>query len=328
MDVDQLMTFARSARPTTCIVVPQATASVAVATANTHFSRRLSRLLRSCALALAGPCRRSPDSLHSRRAGSTSPTTMHHVGTTSLDGSGCSRYHRVPPIGVAMPGFLGSPRALYPVVIRYPNSPTGARRVVSLIMRAELVQRRGVLRRTYTLVDNGIRVSERSLSSGRSLTIPYEVLFGDREEVFTASKGALWTMLVTTVLAVFVVFAESEPYAWLFWGTFAVIAGVYFWMSRRDQLGFSDGTASLFFLRDNPSAAAVEEFLAGARKRARDRIRSRLVPLRPTDDARADLLRAEWLREKGFITEVEFSTFKRELDPMRLQAPPDDTAPN
>ncbi len=183
-------------------------------------------------------------------------------------------------------------------------------------MSVELLQRHGLLRRTYTLADDGIRVSERSLTSGRTVTVPYEVMFADRQEVFVASKRALIAAVAMAVLAVVCAFlGDAEPDAWLFWAIFAALAGAYYWASRRDQVGFVDPKAKLFFLRDKPSHAALEEFVAEARARARDKIRGRILPLRPTGDEKADRERASWLRETGIITDEEHAAFTRGFSP-------------
>ncbi len=196
-------------------------------------------------------------------------------------------------------------------------------------MSRNLVQRHGMLRRTYVATDDGIRVSERSLSEGRTLTIPYEVLFANREEVFTASKHALWTAIVLAVLAVLVSFHDNaESGAGLFWGTFAAIAGAYYWASRRDQIEFSDGETMIRFLKNKPTAAELDGFLTEARERGRKRIRAKLLPLVPTGDALRDRHRAAWLHDKGLITDGEYAAFDLELLERSLPAKPGDHTAN
>lgn len=177
--------------------------------------------------------------------------------------------------------------------------------------RTELVQRRGLLKRTYSLEKAGIRVSERSPSFGRTLTVPYDIVYGERIELMTASKTAFWAAIVMAILSILVLFRrDAETYAWLFWAIFAAVAALYYWASRREQVGFVDGDSVLLFLRDKPSAAAVEEFVVEVRKRARELVRERVLPLTASNNPRADLERAAWLHDKAIITVDEFVEFE------------------
>lgn len=190
-------------------------------------------------------------------------------------------------------------------------------------MPTELVQRRGLLRRTYSLTEHGIRVSERSPTSGRTLTVPYAVMYGDRQEQMSASKPALLMTVVLSVLAVLVSFGpDAEKFAWLFWGVFALIAGAYYWASRRDQVGYVDGKAAIFFFCNIPSTDAVEAFIDEARGRARERLRELVLPLRRSGDPDFDRQRALMMRDKGIISDDEYAEFMGVLSsppPERLQ---------
>ena len=113
---------------------------------------------------------------------------------------------------------------------------------------------------------DGIRVTTQRLGNGTTFSFPYELLYGERVEVWTSSRRAFWATIVMTAISIAVSFAaDAEPYAWAFWGVCAALAGAYYVATRCRQIGFADRSGVLFFLRDRPSAAALESFLAEAR---------------------------------------------------------------
>ena len=180
-------------------------------------------------------------------------------------------------------------------------------------MIEQLLQRSGVVRRRYSLVAEGIRTTEASLTGGKTLTIPYEVVFGESIEVWSASRRALVMVIVMAGLSVITLFVESDRFAWLFWAAGACLASMYYMFSRHDQFGFYDGSVRIMFYRDRPSAAELNAFLVEIRRRARDRVRARLLPLRHSGDPRSDRDRAYTLRDKGIISAQECAEFEREL---------------
>ncbi|NVB85591.1 MAG: hypothetical protein HOV81_44920 [Kofleriaceae bacterium] len=178
----------------------------------------------------------------------------------------------------------------------------------------ELVQRRGLIRRTYALTPDGIRVSAQGLLSGHTVSFPYLLMFGDPVEIWTSSRIAFVSTFILAALAIVVaVVPDAEPYAWAFWGAFAVVAGAYYYFSRSHLFGFTDGTKTLLFLHDtNPEQ--LKAFLAEARTVARTRARVVMIPLRTSGDPSADLHHAMTLHAKGIITDDELAEFKARLD--------------
>jgi len=164
------------------------------------------------------------------------------------------------------------------------------------------------------LVADGIRVTEASLTEGRTVVVPYEVVYGDQFEKWSSSLRALIGTIVMAVLAVTTVFvSDADKLAWLFWAVGAALSGAYYWATRRIDVGYSDGGARIVFFRDRPNAAAFDAFLDEIERRARERVRARILPLRHSDDARHDRLRAMMLFAKQIISESEHAEFMRAL---------------
>jgi hypothetical protein len=49
----------------------------------------------------------------------------------------------------------------------------------------ELVQRRGLISRTFALTPDGIRVTTQNLLSGHTVSFPYLLVFGEPVEIWT-----------------------------------------------------------------------------------------------------------------------------------------------
>lgn len=180
-------------------------------------------------------------------------------------------------------------------------------------MCERLVQRSGFVRRRFTLVAEGIRVTESTLTEGETVTVPYEVVFGESFEVWSSSRKALIACIVMAALTVLVLLVNSERFAWLVWGTGAAIAGAYYLSSRHDQIGFFNDDSRLVFFRDKPTAAALDELLVEICRRARERVRARILPLGTTGDPRVDRDRARALRDKGIISAQECAEIEHEV---------------
>ncbi len=195
-------------------------------------------------------------------------------------------------------------------------------------MSRELVQRRGLLRRTYRLDPDGIRVTTQRLGSGNTFCFPYELMYGERIEVWTSSRIAFWATVVVAAFAVIAAITpDAEPYAWLFWSVIAVATGAYYASTRCRQVGFADRAGTLFFFSDS-RVDELAAFLDEARRRARERARAVAIPMRPTGDALHDLQRAIWLHDKGIVTDDELAEFKRVLDGRGAPIRPDERLPN
>jgi hypothetical protein len=185
-------------------------------------------------------------------------------------------------------------------------------------MATELVQRRRFQRRRYVLLDDGIRTSESTIISGKTYVVPYDVMFADRMDIRAASQEAFWLALAALGAAILCAFGYlfgAEDIEWYVAPLAALAAipfGAYFWISRGDLVWFNDGSSSFWVVRDQPSVEVVEAFLDEARSRARDRLRSRLLPLVRTPNEYADREHASALRDKGIISEAEFDEYLRD----------------
>jgi hypothetical protein len=187
-------------------------------------------------------------------------------------------------------------------------------------MDPRLVQRRLLRERTYELRLEQIRVSDRTPLATQVYDVPYEVLFGHRIEHVTTSRQALAVLgasafFTATSLIAFVLeykIPERQSQALIGVLVFAVaflVCSAFWLLSRRHQIQFINGQLSLYIRKDQPSVGVVDGFIEQARTRARDRMRTRLLPLRRSGDVRRDRRYAYMLRDKGIITAEECAEF-------------------
>ena len=178
----------------------------------------------------------------------------------------------------------------------------------------ELHQRWKFRRRTLSLTLEGVRVSSDSWLSGKTEVVPYEVIYGKCTEIKSSTQEAFYLAVASFLggiaLAVGSFFNPEVP---LFTAPLCALLAIpffiYFQRSRGELIWYMDGHTSFWVVRDQPSVEAVERFLDEIRKRARERVRSRLLPLVHSKDEYADREHAFLLREKGIITEAECAEF-------------------
>ena len=186
----------------------------------------------------------------------------------------------------------------------------------------DLVQQRGSKQRTFQLLAECIRVIDREPFGGTSYDVPYEVMFGQRIEhrmsdaaSLIASAGAAVVGILGALMLAFP--GESLDLAGLVLamalgglGFVTSIAMALHWRaSRRELIEYRDSKSCLWIRRDRPSVEAVDAFVAEARRGARDRVRSRLLPLGRSDNERKDRAYAYLLCDKGIISAEECAEY-------------------
>ena len=188
-------------------------------------------------------------------------------------------------------------------------------------MATTLVQTALFKQRTFELQPDCIRLVDRNLLGGRSYDVPYEVMFGQKIEHRTSAAASLVMAATSAVVAIFFgVFAitdppdnKTSPLVMALVAAACVLLSLGFavhWrLSRRELLQYFDTDSTLWIRRDRPNVEVVEAFLEEARKRARERVRSRVLPLPRTDNERKDRAYALLLRDKGIISADECAAF-------------------
>jgi hypothetical protein len=187
-------------------------------------------------------------------------------------------------------------------------------------METRLVQTQLFRERTYELRLEQIRVVDRTPLASQAYDVRYDVLFGNRIDHVTTSRQALVLVGASaffTILSLIALIADfkipekrSEAIIGLVtFGLACALCSIYWLFSRRQQIQFINGELSLYIRRDHPSVEAVDAFIEQARARARERMRSRLLPLQHSGDPRRDRRYAYMLRDKDIITAEECTEF-------------------
>jgi hypothetical protein len=180
-----------------------------------------------------------------------------------------------------------------------------------------LVQRKLFRHRTFQLKREHIRVIDRTPIGSQVYDVSYDVLFGERVELMTTAVQALVISLMLGVFAViWALVAAFDPKADPRMYTLvaaaavgAVIAAIYWALSRQELIHFHDRHSSLYIRRDRPSVDEVDTFLAEARAVGRERLRDALLPLQRSDDERKNRALAFLLRDKGILSDDECNEY-------------------
>ena len=182
----------------------------------------------------------------------------------------------------------------------------------------DLEQRHFLTRLRFEIVQDGVVSVEKSLLNSRTTKIPFGDIASEATEVTVSSRGAFWLAAVPAMLAVVTgiasVFDETIPDSTMvFWGAWAVLAGLCYWSSRKTYCVFAAGGAPLVLLKDRPDENRFAAFVAEV-QRHREEWLATAFPARGTEDSLAEeLMRLTWLKERGSISEEEFERLKARL---------------
>lgn len=198
-----------------------------------------------------------------------------------------------------------------------------------------LKQRRFFTRFEFLLGETHIQVTERRITSSRSYNVPFENVTADPMEVMVSSRGRFWATLVFAALTLLVailqiVGGDVDQGAWIVWGSFTIVTGAAYWMSRRTYLVFNAGQPALVVLKGRPSEEVLSAFLEEMQKRKRAYLAQRYLAS-TSEGAPADTIhKLAWLREMGVVSPDEFDVLKSDVVRRAEEAlpPPSDTEMN
>lgn len=179
-------------------------------------------------------------------------------------------------------------------------------------------QRRFFTKLTFRLEPAFVHVTERELTSSRSYVVPYENISAEPVEVMISSRRWLVAAIILVLLTILVAGSalrgdDVEAGAWLFWGTFAALAGITYYVSRSSYLVFRSGEPPLVVMKDRPSRAALDQFLQEVQQRKTLYLaQAAMTQVRGSSAADA-LQKLAYLRQLGVLNEEEFAVLKADI---------------
>jgi hypothetical protein len=175
----------------------------------------------------------------------------------------------------------------------------------------------GLIRRRFTLLEEGVLCQERTLLSSHEYTVPYERISRNAFQVRISSRTAFWflTVLLGLGCLTFVVSlldARMDRFPPLAYLIIAIPFAVRFFVSRQHFIGYSCGNRLLLFYRDKPSAEELNSFLGHIQRRRRERLKRSFLTTQapPVADQLEKLAR---LQTQGSITEDEYRRLKESI---------------
>lgn len=193
---------------------------------------------------------------------------------------------------------------------------------------ATLRQGRFFNRRTLALNADCLEIETRNSSRIDFVRIPIEHVPVHPRHVVLRSRGALWLSLV----AGFAAFMEAAAYGWrdarfLWAAALTLLCGGAYVFERREYYVFS-GNQTFSLRRDQPSRAAVDEFLAALSATREKFIAERDSILQEARPVTHELERLARLHRLGYIRDEEYELLKDDLIEHHTAAPSDDAPPN
>ena len=171
-------------------------------------------------------------------------------------------------------------------------------------------------RREFFLEPDQIRLFVKDMDGETETFIDYESLT-PRTRRITTQSGRLYVIAVSFGVFAMVGFVLNLAgvTALMRWTPVwaiasAILFGFHLYKRRRYFLIDLNNDRSIFFIADQPSKEALEEFVRRMFESQKGYIRNKYFLTKPNANPDEELRKFQWLLEKGFISEDEFEQMK------------------
>lgn len=187
-------------------------------------------------------------------------------------------------------------------------------------MTTDFAQGRLFKSRIYKLERDGIGVTEKSFLSSHRYHVPFETISPKAQEITTSPKKWLTASILfsaISLIAVPVVLnqekrASSDWSGIWFWGVFAVISWIVFFMSRSSLLIYGNDRGLFVIYADTPSREEVTAFVRKLFLARNAYLRSKYGRFTHDEPLSERLNRLELLRNLEVFTEDEYQVLRRQ----------------
>lgn len=192
-----------------------------------------------------------------------------------------------------------------------------------------LHQRRGLERRSFRIAEDGVHVSYSRLMGDQRFRVPFENVPDDTIE--TTKRRPVWVALAAILLAFSVLGvilnleqgqAAMAARAGVLGLALAAACTGAFVLTRRNLVAFATGDDALVFFASSPSPDAVKKFISSVIAARDAYLRTRYERPVPGESPIDAIERLHALREKGVISEQEFSSLKAKVVSDNTAPPP------
>jgi hypothetical protein len=192
-------------------------------------------------------------------------------------------------------------------------------------MIAELKQKKYLEHREFKIFEKEVTVKIRKNYEQTEWTIPFEEL--GFKKVYQSNPKTL-NYIVVSVVTVFLLVMTSvfffqknsidsaTYYVNLFlWGLIAII---FSFVGKKNELFLTGGQTSLAFLRDRPSEKQVDQFIEKLIESAKKHLKKKYTRIDKDLSEEIQLNNFYWLRNIEIITDEEYEALKKELRIQKL----------
>ncbi len=190
----------------------------------------------------------------------------------------------------------------------------------------KLSQKQGLKRRDFEIIDDSIRIREKTLSGTKEWTISFENL-GDQIYIEKNSKkGAILLasfFLAFTIFFVAVNVADGnktvKPWVWIAIASFyALFAAIIFLVPNKREIHITGGLSTLSFFLDSPSHQEVMQFIGLVIDRSKTILIEKYGKIDPDLPEETMMNQLNWLKNRDLITNEKYRELKREYRTMKL----------
>jgi len=192
-------------------------------------------------------------------------------------------------------------------------------------MIAELKQKKYLEHREFEIFEKEIKVKIRKSYEQTEWTIPFEEL--GFKKVYQSNPRTLNYIVVSIILMILLIMTivffvqknsmDSETYYvnLFLWG---LLATIFFFVGKKNELFLTGGQNSLAFLRDRPSEKQVELFVEKLIESAKTYLKKKYTRIDKDLSEEIQLNNFYWLKNIEIITDEEYELLKKELRIQKL----------
>ncbi len=180
------------------------------------------------------------------------------------------------------------------------------------------LKQKGIFKSKYCeLRNDDVYVLEKIFLKTNKYSCSYENISSDKVESVISSKIKLWTMIILIVLSLFILIESvtvgKNINGAIFYGIFAVIVGVTYFITREKVIIFKAIPLDIILYQNKPSFQEVQSFCNSLMKNKTEYLEKYFIESVCNESKISELEKLFELKKNKVITEDEFNKLKGEI---------------
>jgi hypothetical protein len=192
---------------------------------------------------------------------------------------------------------------------------------------ADLTQARLLVKKEFTLEENGVAVFEKNLSRSKKYHVYFDNIPPKAQEFTVGSRGFVAGAVVAAILTAFcsiLLLIPGTKVEWdapIFWGIMAIILWAFYFSTRKALLLFVQNGGGLVLFKDKPSAQSVDSFVKKLFQQRNNYLLRKYGRFSNEESFENKMGRLNYLRTQEVITEQEFEAKREEFTGKKTTGP-------